>query len=214
MLILPREHFSWGQLFLWETDKEKYKELYFFDGERFKPNWGMKKGKEMADALISRELTGDIILDTVLEMLPEYEIKDVPFLVDYKIGKDIVKLWIQPDSYKKDLSATIEYKTAQVGENALGEKKTFWSQKMADEHGQITFYSAGIYLKTKKIPGSKLIEVETEKSDKGEKFSKLVATGEYRCFETNRSLAQILRMLARINKAVNDISKEYQEYLF
>ena len=214
MLILPREHFSWGQLFLWETDKEKYKQLYFFDGGRFRPNKGMIKGKEMADALISGDLTGDIALDMVMEMLPKCEIKDVPFLVDYKIGKDIVKLWIQPDSYAEDLSETIEYKTAQVGENALGEKKTFWTQKMVDEHGQITFYSAGIYLKTKKIPGSKLVEVETEKEDKGNMWSKLVATGEYRCFETKRSLAQILRMLARISKAVKEINKEYQEYLF
>ena len=214
MIILPREHFSWGQLSLWETDKEKYKKLYFLDGERFRPNQGMIKGKEMADSLINGDLTGDILLDSVMEMLPKYEIKDVPFLVDYKIGKEIIKLWIQPDTYKKDLSETIEYKTAQIGENALGEKKTFWTQKMVDENGQITFYSTGIYLKTKKIPGSKLIEVETEKLNPGEKKSKLVATGEYNCFDTKRSLAQILRMLARINKATKEISKEYQEYLF
>jgi hypothetical protein len=216
MIILPRDHFSWNQLNTWETDRELYKAIYFKEDEskRFKPNRGMKKGKQMADSLESGEASGDILLDSIIQNLPKFEIMDKVFYAELPIGKDKIRLHIQPDTMKKDLSDYYEYKTAQVEYNKKGEKKTFWSQEKADKHGQIDFYDVGIYLLTRKIPNHSLIEIETEKVDPENIYSKLEATGCINIYPTKRGLHQILRMMARITIAIKEISKEYEEFLF
>jgi len=216
MIILPRDHFSWNQLQTWEKDKELYKAIYFNEDEskKFKPNRGMKKGKQMADSLESGEASGDILLDAVIQNLPKFEIMDKVFYAELPIGKDKIKLHIQPDTYEKDLSKYYEYKTGQIGYDAKGEKKTAWNQAKANKHGQMDFYDTGIYLITKKIPDHWLVEVETEKVDPTNKWSKLEATGHVNIYHTVRTTAQILKMMARITKAIKEISKEYEEFLY
>lgn len=205
MLVFPKEHFSWNQLLTWEKSRELYKENYFGINPR-KPliNRGMAKGKQMADALVNGELSGDEILDTVIVRLPKFEVMDIPFLVEMKIEKDKMPLWIQPDSYKEDLSEYLEYKTSQ----------TVWTKKQADEHRQIDFYDVGIYIKTGKIPKHSIIDVRTQKEFPEDKDSRLITTGEFKVIKTERSLTDILKMMKRIKKAIKEISEEYNNYLF
>ncbi|MDD5068059.1 MAG: hypothetical protein PHN89_00460 [Candidatus Pacebacteria bacterium] len=203
MLIFPKQHFSWNQLQAWETDKELYRQKYFTkEGVANLTNRGMAKGKEMAEALEAKKLSGDPLMDAVMVMLPKFEIMDIEFLVDFRIDGDIIPLWIQPDSYKADLTEYLEYKTSQIP----------WTKKMADEHRQIDFYDVGIWIRKNGqfIPKHKIIDVRTRKDPRG----KIMATGEFFEIETKRSTADILRMMVRIKKAVKEISEEYNKFLF
>jgi len=204
MIVLPRDHFSWYQLNLWETDKERYRQEYFLGGKKFKPNQGMEKGKQMADSLASDELCGDPVLDIVMARLPKFEIRDVSFQVELKIDDQIIKLWIQPDSCKADFTELIEYKTSQ----------TRWTKKDVDKLGQITFYETGIWILKKIIPKYKLVDIETEKIYPDNKYRPLRATGKFHIIETKREFSDIVKMLTRIKKAVREISEEYQKQLF
>jgi len=211
MLIFPKPHFSWNQLQIWERSKEEYRQTYYPKDSKVQKfvNRGMAKGKQMANALKDEELSGDEILDTVIVRLPKLEIMDIPFLVDFRMapGKDnIIPLWIQPDSYKKDLTEYLEYKTSQV----------IWTKKMADEHRQIDFYDVGIWIKANGefIPKHNIVDVRTKKEDTDDMYSKIVATGDFRVIETKRSIRDIIKMMARIKKAVKEISEDYKNYLF
>jgi hypothetical protein len=165
----------------------------------------MAKGKEVADAFFERKMTGDVVMDAVIARVPKLEIMDVEFMSDFRTSsREIIPLWIQPDSYRKDLTEYLEYKTSQRP----------WTQKQADEHGQITFYDVGIFCLKNFIPRHKLIDIRTAKENPDDPNSRIVATGEFKEIETKRSILDIIKMIHRIDKAVKEISEEYQKFLF
>ena len=182
---------------LLERSEEKWIEQYIY-GKRNRINRGMAFGKVMADSLENDEASGNILLDLVIERIPKFEIRDVPFTAELKTGKKIINIHCRPDSMKKDMSAFKEYKTGQAG----------WTQKKVDEHGQITFYATGMYLKTGKIPHDiELVHIVTEKEDEGVPNSKLRATGEIKRYKTVRTMSQVLNMIIRMKRAWDKIEK-------
>jgi hypothetical protein len=204
MILLPREHFSWYQLDLWEKSKERYREEYFEDKKKKFTNAGMEIGKKMADALESVSLSGDIMLDIAMITIPHLEVRDKPFLVPLQVGKDTVNLWIQPDSYSLALDDVLEYKTSQ----------TPWTHQMVANHGQIKFYAVGIWNLKKVMPRYRLVDIRTEKINPEDPRSKLVATGEFQVLNAEIKLIDIIKMKARISKAVKEISAEYNKLIF
>jgi len=170
----------------------------------------MDYGSKLAKGLEFEESTGDPLLDIMMARLPKFDRMDevvedekgievydphtkqthkVPFVTD---RKEKIPLLAKPDTAKNDYSAFKEYKTSTVK----------WTQKKADDSGQITFYATAIYLKTGKIPEDiELVNVQTEYQEDGS----MTVTGEIYRFKTHRTLVDILRMQSRIKKAWSGI---------
>lgn len=218
-MFTPRPYLSWSSMDLFERNPKKWLEVYFY-GEKRRINRGMAFGRTMAEGLESGDLTGDPVLDLVMERLPKFEIMDKVLQdpkgaeVDYfepVSGKWIkvkvpvlnsngyrIPILIRPDSLKKDETGFKEYKTGQEP----------WTQAKVDKHGQMDFYGTGIYLKTGKIPvENELVYVETGKRANGPLDARIGATGAILRFKRVITMAQALKMMVRMKKTWIGIGK-------
>ena len=113
---------------------------------------------------------------------------------DLPDGKGVIRLLAKPDSSKHDYNAFYEYKTS----------VRKWTQKMADESGQITFYATTMWLLTRKIPKHiELVNIETAYTPEGG----LTVTGNMFRYPTTRSMADIIKMTGRMLHAWHGIKK-------
>lgn len=160
----------------------------------------MAYGSKLADGLENEEATGDPLLDLMMARIPKFELMDVAFQVPLKDGKNTIQILAKPDTAKVDYSAFKEYKTSVRP----------WSQKMADDSGQITFYATAMWLKTKKIPKDiELVDVVVEYLEDGS----LQPTGEMLRFPTERTMVDIIKMTARMKRAYHGICKLCEQEL-
>ncbi len=195
-MITPRNYISYSQLVLIERSPELYIQQYIY-GKKPKGSINMDFGSKMANALETGNGSEDVILDLMIAHLPKFELMDIAFEADLQDGKEKIKVLAKPDTYKKDLSALKEYKTSVRN----------WTQKMADESDQITFYCTVIWLLTKKIPECELVQVKTRyRGNKGQ----IEATGEILRFPTSRKMIDIIKMCTRIKRGWKKI-KEVSE---
>ena len=160
----------------------------------------MSYGSLLADSLEADELSGDLLLDLAMTRLPKYELRDESFIVELKDQEKVIPILAKPDSAKADYSAFYEFKTS----------TRRWTQTMADESNQITFYAMAMWLKTGKIPKDiELIDVQVAYQDDG----RLAPTGEIFRFPTKRTLVDIIKMTRRVRTAWHEIQKACKEEL-
>ena len=200
----PKQYLSCSQMVTVEMSPEKYVEKYIY-GKKERISRNMAKGSEVSDSLKEDEMTGDPVLDLVLTKVPKFELRDQP--VTCEIGqtifferdktnimvpvlenkKDPIPLLAVPDTHKQDLSKFKEYKSSVRG----------WTQKMADDSSQVTFYATTMWLLTKKIPNDiELVNILMEYQN-----GEVVPTGEIKIFKTERTLADVIKMTARMRRA-------------
>lgn len=185
-MLTPRPYLSFSQMALFERDSQQYAREYIY-GEKRLPTINMQYGSKMAEGLENGEASGDPVLDLMMAKLPKFELMDVPFEVDLKNGREKIRLLAKPDTCKADYTAFKEYKTS----------VRKWTQKMADESGQITFYATCMWLKTGKLPQDiELVNVQVRYAEDGS----LEPTGEIWHFPTKRTTVDVLKMCIRIRK--------------
>ena len=185
-MITPRPYISFSSMALFEKSPEQWANIYLRDYPQY-TNKNMRYGSLMADSLEKNELSGDPALDLMIENIPKFELIDKPIEANLKNGKDIIIVLAKPDTAKADYTAFKEYKTSL--------KK--WTQKIADDSDQITFYATTIWLKTNKIPQDiELVNVQVKYTKNGE----LTPTGELIRIPTARTMVDIIKMIARIRK--------------
>lgn len=221
--MTPRGYISWSSLDLLERSVEKWKERYLY-GEKSRTNRGQALGKLMADSLEQDVASGDPVLDLVITRIPKLEIMDrvledekgdwvevnhngkmeryqVPVLQD---GKIRIPLVAKPDTARADYSAFKEYKTGQAP----------WTKKKAQEHGQMHFYAAAIFVKTRRLPGDvELVHVETGKKEVGQFDATLAPTGEIYRYPVVITMSHVLNMMVRIKRAWAIMEKVTEEEL-
>ena len=178
---------------LWEKSPEQYKAAYL-EGQKFGTNRGQALGKEIAEAMENDVETGDIVKDLVIAQIPVYELRDKKIEMTLGKGKEAVPLLVKPDSCKADHSAFLEIKTGLEGN---------WNQSKVNHDDQITFYSTGLYILTKKIPSAELIHAPTKQDEMGRPS----LVGEIKRYPTKRTLLDILKMQARMRHAWLQIGK-------
>lgn len=185
-----------------ERNPKKWRRVYILD-EKLRANSGMVFGRQMADSLENGEMTGDPVLDLMIEKLPKFEIMDKPVEAVLKTaeGKKI-RLLAKPDTMKADGTAFKEYKTGQEP----------WTQKKVDGSGQIDFYATTLYLKNGFIPTDvELVQVLTAKQGNGSLDVKIGATGDILRFKRVVTTAQVLKMMVRMKRAWELIEKICEE---
>ena len=199
MNLMPRKYLSFSQMVLFQRNKELYKEVYFFN-KKLPTSRPMAFGSQMAGALEDDKLTGNATLDLMMVKLPKFSIMDKEFLTEFKHGKETIKILAKPDTMKKDCSAFKEYKTSM--------RK--WTQKMADDSDQITFYATAMWLRTKKIPQDiELVVIGT----KAQLDGKIAVTGDIWRYPTKRNMSDILGMMSRMIKCWHGIKQLSEETL-
>ena len=185
-MITPRYYISFSAMALFEKSPEQWADIYLRDCYQY-TNVNMRYGSLMADALEKNELSGDPALDLMIENIPKFELMDKPIEANLKNGKDVIIVLAKPDTAKADYTAFKEFKTSLKR----------WTQKMADDSDQITFYATTIWLKTGKIPQDiELANVRVKYTKNG----KLIPTGELTIIPTTRTMVDIIKMIARIRK--------------
>lgn len=178
---------------LFEQSPEKYAQQYIFN-QKQRITRNMSYGTKMAYGLESGDLSGDPLLDLMMSKLPKFELMDKPIEAELKNGKEIIKLLAKPDTAKADYTAFKEYKTS----------VRKWTQRMADDSGQISFYTTTIWLLKGFIPQDiELVNVPVQYQEDGS----LTPTGEMFRFPTKRSMTDIIKMTGRIRAAWKGIQE-------
>ena len=133
----PQGYLSFSQVSLWQSNPERYKRMYFERDEsaRF-TNDGMRFGSIVADALENQEMTGDLLTDTAMELLPKYDVRDEEIRVSMKTKDGWIDILGRPDSLDSKTKNFIEFKTGKVK----------WTQKKAEKHLQLKFYAVLVYI--------------------------------------------------------------------
>lgn len=197
--MTPRPYLSYSSMALYERSERAWVDYYLL-GQKGPITKNMAYGSLMAEGLEGEIATGDPLLDLVMSKIPKFELMDKALEVDLPNGKKKIKLLAKPDTAKKDYSAFKEYKTS----------VRRWTQKMADESNQITFYAVAMWLKTGKVPQDiELVNVQVEYQDDGS----LAPTGEIFIFPTKRSIVDVLKMTKRIKNTWSAIKKTCENEL-
>jgi len=164
-----------------------YVEEYIY-GRKRRPSKNMLYGSALADGLEIEEATGDPLLDLMASRLPKFELMDKPIEAELSDGKEMIKILAKPDTCKADYTAFKEYKTS----------TRKWTQKMADDSGQITFYATAIWLNTGKIPEDiELVNIQTAYDPNG----RMTVTGGIVRLLTKRNMIDIIKMTKRMRRA-------------
>jgi hypothetical protein len=148
---------------------------------------GLEKGKDEED---------DAMFNMLIAFLPAYPKREF----NMKVNFEGIPLVAKFDGFDE--------KVLDIGEYKSGKK---WTQKMVDNHGQLTFYAFTIWLKYGKFPSKiQLHWAETAEDDDGV----LYLTGKIKTFTTTRTLKDIILFSKRIKTAwagICDLGK-FNEY--
>lgn len=203
----------------WEMSPKKFVEQYLH-GKKMRVSRNMAYGSKFAQGLEDEEFTGDPLLDIMIAKMPILDIQDKPIQCDNGIkvlfeqrgGKQIVEVPFVTDG-KEKIPLLAVPDTAAKDYRAFKEDKTSvrkWTQKMADESGQITFYVTAIYLGYGFIcEDIELINVPVAYQEDGS----LQPTGELIRYKTTRNMVDIIKMTKRIKKAWKGIGELCQQEL-
>lgn len=201
VIQLPAGCLSYSQVMLWQSDKERYKEIFFNhnDGARFM-NDSMAYGSIVADALENDEETGDLLTDMAISLLVKYDIRDKEMEGILKTKDGDIKIVSHPDTMDSKTLALREYKTGKIK----------WTQKKADKWFQLKFYSMLIFVIHKKIPPKvhlDWIETYRDLSD-----NKIKPTGHVESFEVKITMSDIINTMALVSRVAKEIEAEWVNY--
>lgn len=183
---------SWSAISSFEYDKEEWYKKYVLHEKQLETE-EMRFGKKVGDRIATDP--------TYLPFVPRLDTFEHKFQVMF--GK--LPLIGYADSFcMKTNKKLYEFKT--------GVKK--WDQKRVNDHGQIDMYLLMHYITKKVRPEDvevQLVWLPTKRSETGD-FKVTIAFVEpieknMKVFKTKRTLAQILKFGARINKVYNEMEE-------
>jgi hypothetical protein len=178
---------------LFERSPRMYRDVYLF-GIRREATKYMLKGTEMDKALedpkirmaIESDLDND--MSSALVFMPNYPEKQ----------KEIWATWEGIPMYGK--MDGWDESTFTFGEVKTG---TYWSVSKAQNHGQLKFYAAMIWLNTGKIPNIKLHWAETYVKEDGD----IAYTGKVKEYVVVLTVQDLIKFYSRVRNAWEGIIK-------
>jgi CRISPR/Cas system-associated exonuclease Cas4 (RecB family) len=195
-IILPKGYLSYSQYQMWVNSRDRYIKKYM-DGRMDMDvyNKSLEYGKIVADALEKEEEVGDILTDTMMFMLPKYDVRDRGDEVEFETSNGVLRLLFKPDTFNSKTYDFREYKTG----------KTKWTQQKANNHFQLKFYALCIFLKYKHITEYTYLDwIETV-----EENGKIEPTGKLLSFKVKIGKDVILDTLRKVVKVAKDIESVY-----
>lgn len=197
-ITLPRGYLSWTQLTLWEKNPRQYERIYFY-GEEPPKSMYMTFGSEVADD--AENGTSERESVKALNMiLPTYKVAEHKIDAEIKTPKGILRLHGRLDQYDPKPLRFRERKTGTVP----------WTQAKVARHGQIDYYYMLVYLSKGKLPTEAWLDWAQTEVDE---YGTLQLTGHHAEFNASRTMTDVLRMIARAQKAALEISEAYEAKL-
>lgn len=195
-ITLPRGYLSWTQLNLWEKNPRQYERIYFM-GEQPPKSMYMAFGSEVADDAENGTSERESV-KALNMLLPTYKTVEHKIDAEIKTQQGLLRVHGRLDTYEPIRFR--ERKTGTVG----------WTQAKVNRHGQIDFYYMLVYLSTGKLPTEAWLDyAETRVNDDGD----LELTGNHESYDATRTMADVLRMIARCKKAALEIQAAYEAKL-
>jgi CRISPR/Cas system-associated exonuclease Cas4 (RecB family) len=184
---------SWSSLVMIEKDPDEWYQTYVL-GHKRPPTEAMKFGTKIHKQIAERKFRGKL-KNIYHGNNPETQLSCKIFYTKTKF----FNLIGTPDDYKSIDETLIEYKT--------GTK--LWTQKQAENHGQLSTYSL-LLKKARKIIIKKafLVSLETKRNEKG----KLVLTGKTRVLEVKITTPDPRKIQARFINDYKLAIKTIQEH--
>jgi hypothetical protein len=171
----------------WERGERAFYDRYFLG--KIMQSKEMDFGKKIASGLEAEE-TKDKEVEFCRMWLPTAKKQEKEFEIIVKIEE--IPLLVKMDRFAEEEKLIEEYKTGKVK----------WTQRKADEHGQITIYDMAVHKKYGFIPDNNLHWIPTK-----EEGEKIVLTGDLpQCFKTKRTLADFASMYGRMKRAWKGIN--------
>jgi len=192
VIQLPQGYLSYSQIALWKANKERYKSIYF-DGRRDLRinNSGMAYGKVVATALEEEKDTGDLLTDSAMALLKQYDVKDKEIRAEIKTKEGWITVMGKPDTFNSKTHEFREFKTG----------KGKWTQGKAQKHIQMRMYAMLIYLKHGTVLSHAYLDwMETENTDMG-----IQPTGHVESFRVELGIGAILEMMALASSVAKEI---------
>lgn len=185
---------------MWMRSPDRYTERYMLGGSDMS-NAAMEFGKKTSDALENGAETGDMMLDTVVAMLPHYEKREYDIRAPFETTDGIVDLLGKLDTFGiKKGPRFREYKTGRVP----------WTQSRAEKHRQMQHYGTLIYLKFGVLPTEAYLDwAQTEWGEDNE----LCFTGKILTFPVVVKLQDILQYLAIVSRVAREIDAAYRKHM-
>jgi len=198
-LILPKPHLSWSAINCWMSNPERFRREYFENSDKLDTKY-LRFGKGIAK-MIEDGQHKELLPDLVVYNKPEFEIRctvmGVPMLAYL-------------DSYDSVNNVFREYKTG----------KHPWTQSKVQKHDQLTLYATMLKQLTGKMPEyCDLDWIETkdgvsEVEDFWRTNEKTInVTGRVVSFHREFDEREVDRMESLIQKAAEEISDAYQEFI-
>lgn len=202
-LKLPKGYLSPTQLWLWENKRDWYIRKYINGEDIEESNLKMEFGKKFAKSRETDEMLDDENLEMAKILMPTLPIREKEITAFLKLDGGLkVKLLGKPDGFDK--------KNLDILDDKTGKK---WTQKMADQSQQFTFYALLVWLKYKKLPRKIIVNwveaAEREIEKNGDVYCDIYATGKRQTFISQRKMTDIYSLIGKISKAARDISKLY-----
>lgn len=183
----PRGYISPSQMVLFLKDKNLYYQVYFEGLQQFKTKF-LTLGKRLATGLEKgKDEEKDPMFEKIIKLTPQYPNREY----EMREMLDEVPLFGKLDGFEKD--------TLTIHEVKSGKR---WTQGMADNLDQITFYTLLVWLRYKTLPQAIFVHwARTAEDEEG----KLTLTGDIKTFRTKRSLAQIIVFSAKVKQVWKEI---------
>lgn len=197
-LLLPRGYLSWSAMLLLETSEEKYIRKYFLDEDVDFSNDFMTFGKRFAEAKEKGDAGGDPMLEFAMNVTPNYGKPEHTFNAVLKTPYGNCTILCKLDDYCEKPPKVVEFKTG----------KTKWTQAKVQKHGQLHFYSVGVYATVGENPEQELWWIETMNTSAGVRPTGHVEQFVYKCTD-----AELKEMIRRITNACLRIDKLYRQHL-
>lgn len=154
----------------------------------------MRFGKEFAKGMETGESENEIV-ESLIPLIGTYPEKEAELVAYLKIGNQKIKLFGKADGREGG---------KRLGDHKTGKK---WTQKMADDSEQLTFYNLMEYLNTGKLYGENAIHwIETHVVE-----GEVLPTGGYQVFKTTRTLMQVLKYKIKLKRQIEKMAAYYQK---
>mgnify|MGYP003393993590 CR=1 FL=1 len=182
---------SWSSLFSFAYNRDEWAKKYLL-GIATPANKLMEFGKTVGELIATNP--------KFLPIVPRYEIFEKE--LKFKVGKIPLVGYI--DSFSEDPLAMFEYKTYS--------KKDKWTQKVAQDHGQLLMYQAGLWLLYDTPPekiGCELVAIQVEETGD---FQMTLSKAPVQIFEVKHTKIEVLNFLVELQKTYKDMEKFALEY--
>jgi hypothetical protein len=200
-VILPRDYLSWSQYSTFKRNREEYIRHYFF-GEPGIESPAMEFGHSFAKNLEARagknaKANPDPVIEMALQAIPRLKSPEFHLSATLPSKYGQIPIIGTLDDYDPKTHDFNEFKT--------GTRK--WTQRMANEHGQLKFYQLMLWLNHNVLKNKKnLIWIETENTD-----GEIMPTGKIVKFPVEISLPSLLNFSRDVIEVAHEIEELYKE---